>query len=290
MSRAEFHRVAAAPATAAALALALVTGCSLYVPDEDVSRADIIVLTAEMPDPDASNGGYIADGQQSFKLLIDVDAETSVTKDIQVTTSDGIVNFSVAPDDAAARTVTVRVAPGSDEEDGARKLVEVPMVVGRNPGNVFVSATVEGVQHQVTLELATATPDAVILQTNLTALALDGVARAELSATLLRDSGQVSLGTRVAWRACCVGDQQTLMACPGRTPLQIPGLTELQTGDSVATTAVSERMTAAEFGGDASPFDVLVIAQPVTGSDEQAQCTGAVADADAISIQVTPQS
>ena len=278
-------RTAIAVAIAAAVATTVLSagGCSLYVPDEGVSRADIIQLTAEQPE-----AGYIADGQQSFTLFIDVDADTSATKDIVVTTSDGIVNFAADPADLAARTVTVRVAPGGDAENSARKIVEVPMVVGRTPGTVFVSAAVEGVEHVLPLVLAAAPPDVVVLQTSATALALDGVSRADLSATLLRDSGLVSLGTRVSWRVCCEDDQQTLDSCQGRTPLRVPTLSELAAGDTVATTAVSERMTAADFNGDDTPFDVFVVTRPIADGGQSAECAGAIADADAISIQVSP--
>lgn len=275
------HRLAAL--ALACFSLALASSCSLYVPDEEVSRADVIVLTAQQPE-----SGYIADGRQSFDLLVEVDAETSTAKDIAITVSDGIVNFAVAPDDTAARSVTVRVAPGGDSAGSTRKTAIVPMVTGRTPGSVFVSAAVEGVQQQISLELAPAPPEVVVLQTSLTAMSLDGAARADLSATLLRDSGQVSLGTRVSWRVCCIGDQQTLITCPTRTPLRVPTLSELQTGDTTTVTAVTERMTAADFGGDGNPFDVMVRAQPVDSSDQTAQCTGAVATTDAMRIQVTP--
>lgn len=270
----------------ALIALTCVTGlvasCALYVPEEEVSRADIIHLSALLPET-----GLIADGQQALTLQIDVDAATSTSKAITVTTSDGIVDFAAPPGDAAARTVTVQVAPGGDDPDNARKLVDVPMVVGRNPGAVLVTATLEGVRHQVALTLDPALPDVVVLQTNVTALGLDGASRADLSATLLRDTGQVSLGTRMAWQTCCEGDQQRLAPCP-RTPLRVPSLGELQTGDTVAVTAVSERLTAADFGGNDTPFDVFVVAAPVTDVTPPSLCTGPIADADTVRIQVAP--
>ena len=266
--------------------------CSLYVPDEDVPLSDVIQLTADNPDTDGPAEepeiDYLADGQQTVNLIVDVDVETSTSKDIVITTSDGIVNFSVAPDDPAARTKIVRVAPGGEGQNSTRKTITVPMVVGRTPGNVFVTAAVAGIQTQLTLSLSPAPVEIVVLQTSVTALALDGVSRADLSATLLREIGQVSHGTRVSWAVCCAGDGQSLSACSGRTPLRVPALSELQTGETIAMTAVSERMTAAEFGGDPDPIDVWVVAEPVIENGDAAQCAGVIADVDAVRLQVAP--
>lgn len=262
--------------------LATVSGCSLYVPEGDIAQADIIGVTAVEP-----AGGYVADGQQTFDLIVNVDARTSTGKDITLTVSDGVINFAVAADDMAARTRMVRVAPGTDADGDLRKTITVPMVAGRTPGNVFVTAAVEGIQQELTLTMSPAAPDVTVMQSSVAALTLDGLQRADITATLLRDSGRVSLGTRVSFRTCCLGDQ-ALTDCPGRTPVRVPGLVALQAGDSVAFTAVAERLTAADLGGDATPFDVYIVARPVVDGGQTAQCAGALADADTVAVQVTP--
>jgi hypothetical protein len=203
----------------------------------------------------ADKTGLVADGVTLVTVTATVDGWTGDDALVTFKTSDGVLDFSASGE--AARSLT-RNGPRTSG-DRVRKEIPVLMRVGRTPGEVIISAKIGDFLAEERLPLAPALPEILAIDTSKTSLRVDGSDRSTLNVSLLRNSGIVSLGTRVAARVCCVDANGEVSDCPKREPLHVPALTTLEDGSSVSINVSAESLAQAELDALAAPVAVVLL-------------------------------